>query len=574
MPRLLDDLGDRRLMLGDGLLQGEPHMKHKRRAEYRQRADGVEAARRKRREALALYRTVADEEVGVPRLPDGAGGVELYVAANGPQLARVKRQLDVAIAGEDNGTDGGSHPRTPAPLAKFEPPLDPQLAGRSLASGGSGLAQKLCHKLDPPLGKGLVAALGNIVTRVQGATIARAAGVAGVRGVPGVRGEAPSVPLLHERLRPFNRVGETVGDEERRDVAVAIVVGDEKKVNVVGHHHEIAYRDSGPHAMNGPQRGNDDLAQWQKVGPPGAPCLANPPARLQRGKARQRLPPLGHNQRHKEELPSPLGIFKFHQQNYTKICTGIRVPTLPFTASPLPHSSHLPPIFIATQPVTNTVGYLSKDMPTAGYYNYTPMFVGVGGTDPAVKDIKPSSTATSDLSGGVINLFVLDTGRKFAKTFSWFTEDDLYDEDGWYYGSEETVTDYTLGAGESRQVKAPYQVTFTYSGEVDQGAYDFTAPAAGYYMVGNQHATPMSIKDIVPSSTETSDLSGGVINLFVLDTERKFAKTFSWFTEDDLYDENGWYYGSEETVTDYALAPGEVLQFKAPYQVKLSFPAQ
>lgn len=213
-------------------------------------------------------------------------------------------------------------------------------------------------------------------------------------------------------------------------------------------------------------------------------------------------------------------------------------------------------------------------MATAGYYNYTPMFVGVDGSDPAVKDIIPTSTAVSSLEGGGVMLYVLDTGRKFAKTFSWFTEEDFYDEDGWYYGAEETPTTYTLGPGESLQVKAPYQVTFTYSGAVDQGAYDFTAPAAGYYMVGNQHATAMPVKDIVPTSTEVTSLEGGGIMLYVLNAERKFAKTFSWFTEEDFYDEDGWYYGSEETPTDYMLQPGEVLQMYTPYQVKLSFPAQ
>jgi hypothetical protein len=90
MPRLLDDLLYRRLMLGDCLLKGEPNVKQKRRAEYRQCADGVEAARRKRREALALDCAVAYEEVGVSRLPDGAGGVELYVTPNGLQLPRVE----------------------------------------------------------------------------------------------------------------------------------------------------------------------------------------------------------------------------------------------------------------------------------------------------------------------------------------------------------------------------------------------------------------------------------------------------------------------------------------------------
>lgn len=223
---------------------------------------------------------------------------------------------------------------------------------------------------------------------------------------------------------------------------------------------------------------------------------------------------------------------------------------------------------------TTVVGYLNKDMPTAGYYNYTPMFVGVDGSDPAVKDIVPSSKAVDDLSGGVINLFVLDTNRKFAKTFSWFTEDDLMDVDGWYYGAEEEPTTYKLGPGESLQVMAPYQLTLTYAGQVDQGAYDFTAPAAGYYMIGNQHATAMPVKDIVPTSEKVSDLSGGVINLFVLDTNRKFAKTFSWFTEDDLMDVDGWYYGAEEEPTTYELAPGEVLQMMTPYQLKLTFPSQ
>ena len=228
----------------------------------------------------------------------------------------------------------------------------------------------------------------------------------------------------------------------------------------------------------------------------------------------------------------------------------------------------------------NIVGYMSKDMATAGYYNYTPMFVGVGGTDPAVKNIVPSTSdpTVTDLGESKIKCIVLDTSRKFAKVFSYKTEDgDWMDADGWYYGDEEEVTNYQLGPGESLQVYAPYQVTFTYSGEVDQGAYDFTAPAAGYYMVGNQHATPMPVKDIVPSTSDPSitDLGESKIKLIVLDTSRKFAKVFSYKTEDgDWMDADGWYYGDEEEVTDYQLEPGEVLQFYAPYQVKLAFPVQ
>ena len=105
---------------------------------------------------------------------------------------------------------------------------------------------------------------------------------------------------------------------------------------------------------------------------------------------------------------------------------------------------------------------MNKDMPTAGYYNYTPMFVGVDGSNPAVKDIVPSSAETDDLSGGVIALYVLDTNRKFAKTFTWSTVDDFMDEDGWYYGAEETPTTYELEPGEVLQFKTPYQVKLSF----------------------------------------------------------------------------------------------------------------
>ena len=105
---------------------------------------------------------------------------------------------------------------------------------------------------------------------------------------------------------------------------------------------------------------------------------------------------------------------------------------------------------------------MSKDMAAAGYYNYTPMFVSADGTDPAVKDIIPSSRERDDLSGGEIMMYVLDTNRKFAKGFSWFTVDDFMDEDGWYLGSEVTVTDYKLKPGEVLQVYAPYQVKLSF----------------------------------------------------------------------------------------------------------------
>ena len=311
MPRLRDDLLYRRLMLGYCLLEGEPYVKQKRRAEYRQRADGVEAARRKRREALALYRAVADEEVGVPRLPDGSGWVEFYVPANGLQLPRVERQLDVAVAGEDDGTDGGARPRTPAPHSKPEASLDLQLAWRCLASGGRGLAQQPGHKLDPPLVKR------SIASAVACGPLAHGGWGAAPLVLPrvsGLRGEAPSVPLLHERLGPLDGVGEAVGNEKRRNALVAIVIDDEEKVEVVWHNNVVAYRDGGPNPVNRPQGCGDYLAKRQKRRPRCAARCGDLPARLQLGDARQHLPPLGDNKRHKEKLQAPLGVFKFHRR--------------------------------------------------------------------------------------------------------------------------------------------------------------------------------------------------------------------------------------------------------------------
>ena len=111
----------------------------------------------------------------------------------------------------------------------------------------------------------------------------------------------------------------------------------------------------------------------------------------------------------------------------------------------------------------NVVGYMSKDMATAGYYNYTPMFVGVDGSNPAVKDIVPSSTEVTELGESKIKLIVLDTSRKFAKTFSYQTVDgDWADKDGWYTGGEDTETDYELEPGEVLQFYAPYQVKLSF----------------------------------------------------------------------------------------------------------------
>ena len=120
---------------------------------------------------------------------------------------------------------------------------------------------------------------------------------------------------------------------------------------------------------------------------------------------------------------------------------------------------------------------MGKDLASKGYYNYTPMFVGVDGSAPAIKDIQLTSELS--LADNKCNLYVLDTTRKFAKTFVWYTEEEFYDVDGWYFGEEDTPTDYTLKPGESLQAYAPCAVKFTHAGQVDLGAYDFTVNAGG-----------------------------------------------------------------------------------------------
>ncbi len=54
---------------------------------------------------------------------------------------------------------------------------------------------------------------------------------------------------------------------------------------------------------------------------------------------------------------------------------------------------------------------MQKNLEAAGYYNYTPMFVSIDGTDPKIKDIVPSSNAAADLSGGVIVLYKLRAAK-------------------------------------------------------------------------------------------------------------------------------------------------------------------
>ena len=55
------------------------------------------------------------------KLPEPSRRVQLNVVANRLELPRIEGELDVAIAREHHGTDGGSRPRTPCCHAPANP---------------------------------------------------------------------------------------------------------------------------------------------------------------------------------------------------------------------------------------------------------------------------------------------------------------------------------------------------------------------------------------------------------------------------------------------------------------------
>ena len=79
---------------------------------------------------------MAEKEVGVAKFPERSRRVELYVVSNCFELAGVKRQLDIAVTSEDDGTDGDSRPRTPDNRAKVKPFFNSEPASRGDNIGG------------------------------------------------------------------------------------------------------------------------------------------------------------------------------------------------------------------------------------------------------------------------------------------------------------------------------------------------------------------------------------------------------------------------------------------------------
>ena len=68
---------------------------------------------------------------------------------------------------------------------------------------------------------------------------------------------------------------------------------------------------------------------------------------------------------------------------------------LPFTAPPLLFVCRLPPIFIATQPVTNTVGYTTKTLEANSWYLIGSGFEGTDGNAFSIQEFITGLTAGS-----------------------------------------------------------------------------------------------------------------------------------------------------------------------------------
>ena len=248
-----DDFANRRLVLGDGLLEREAHVEEEGRAEEREVADRAPGARRV--EDRVADRAEAPEAVGVAKLPERARRVERDVAANGLELARVKRQLDVGAAIEAQRTDGGC-----APAPRLEDVATTE-------GGGAGAA------LRDGFGE-------------------QASGVEGGRG-----GLPPSV----QRPRGFNGLHEHEADPERVEGRRAVVVDDHQEVDVVGHDDAVGERRAGVDLVERAQHRDRRLA-----------------ARRQRGRrslvdeARQRGGAALQRERHEEELPPPMVEVQLH----------------------------------------------------------------------------------------------------------------------------------------------------------------------------------------------------------------------------------------------------------------------
>ena len=186
-------------------------------------------------------------------------------------------------------------------------------------------------------------------------------------------------------------------------------------------------------------------------------------------------------------------------------CSQTRIHSaLPFTAPPLLFVCRLPPIFIATQPVINTVGYTSKTLEENTWYLVANNFESVSSGAIDVQNFVSGLTATDDASTAPViqywNGTKLETLYYLQYLWDPVTEKDV--AEGW--GNVEfEVVHWTMDPGVAcwLKVKSGPQ-TVTCSGQVVSLAEKEASITTAWQLVGSPYPIAVTL------NTAAVDCSG------------------------------------------------------------------
>lgn len=283
----LNEFSDSRFMFGERLFERQACVNEKRRAKQGEVAHCRPSVRGVKNRVA--YVGKAQKAVGVAILPECTRGVELDVAPNGFELARIERQFDISAVveakvgggwvsrvGREVGTDGGRVSRASRTDGGLRPPNPLQrsrlaqagktLAGQSLNLGGG------CALLREGFGK----------------ESSRILGFGGGASVPSAVGF-------------FNRFHQCEIDPERVEVGREVVANNHEKVNMIGHDDEVRDCYGWVDGMKRQQKRFDGFSRWQQRG-----------ASLSLNEAREQLRSPFKRERNKEELKTRMAKLKFH----------------------------------------------------------------------------------------------------------------------------------------------------------------------------------------------------------------------------------------------------------------------
>ena len=225
------------------------------------------------------------------------------------------------------------------------------------------------------------------------------------------------------------------------------------------------------------------------------------------------------------------------------------------------------------------VGYQNKGFENSGYTIVANTFLPVGGSADAMtlEDIKVNdafinSTLVFMTTGGA-NAKTTWYGKNVNKSYTYWTEDDAEDGEGWYLDADVDATvncnDVPLPLGDGILVSRMSSETgaeLVYSGEVYTKPVTKDFPNSGYTPIGN--CSPATIKlgditvnDAFVNSTIVFMTTGGA-NAKTIWNGKSVNKSYVYWTEDDAEDGAGWYLDADvdatvncnETIT---FGPGE-----------------